>query len=149
MIAKRRTIYKRRFMTARDTSARQVRTVAVARSQQSDRDKAGWMVIGALTAIILVVAINDVYWSFKTQEVLYESEQNPIGTWLIEMDGGDIALFMTAKMVGTMVVVMAIPLIYTIRRRIAQAVAGVLALFQSMLFLYLNFSDVFPIFAWL
>ncbi len=149
MIAIRRTVYKCRFMAVRDASAGQMKTVAVARSKQSERDKAGWMVIGALTTIILVVAINDVYWSFKTQEVLYESEQNPIGTWLIEMDGGDIALFMTAKMVGTMVVVMAIPLIYAIRRRIAHAVAGVLALFQSMLFLYLNFGDVFPIFAWL
>ncbi len=149
MIAKRTANDEERFTAKRHIFARPFGTLLPARFKELDRDRAGWMVIGTLTAIILVVAIDDVYWSFKTQDTLYQEEQNPIGKWLIELDGGDIALFMTAKMVGTMVVVMAIPLIYAIRRRIAQAVAGVLASFQGMLFLYLNFGDVFPIFAWL
>ena len=46
-----------------------------------------WLTIGIISAI-------DVYWSIVNQSVLWEMEQNPIGRYLIEKDGGSIALFM-------------------------------------------------------
>jgi len=84
------------------------------------------------------ISIYDVYWSFKTQAVLWEVEQNPMGVWLIEMDGGDIALFMTCKMLGTMIVLMSIPVMFVFRKSWGFAAGGAIALFQLWLFCYLN-----------
>ena len=69
-------------------------------------------VLSVLILIIGFVSVYDVYYSFKTRDVLPEMEQNPVGSWLIQLDGGDISLFMTCKMVGTMLVILAIPALY-------------------------------------
>ena len=53
-----------------------------------------WLFIGFASAV-------DIYVSIQTQEYLYELEVNPVGRWLIELDDGDIALFMGVKMAGT------------------------------------------------
>ena len=92
--------------------------------------------------IIIGVSMNDVYWSFKTQEVLLQTEQNPIGTWLIKVDHGDVALFMTLKMLGNLIVGFAIPALYLFRNRWGLLAAGVVAAFQIGLFAYLNFGHL-------
>ena len=53
-----------------------------------------WLFIGFASAI-------DIYISIKTQEYLWHLEMNPVGRWLIELDGGDVALFMGIKTAGT------------------------------------------------
>jgi len=53
-----------------------------------------WLFIGVASAV-------DIYTSIKTHEYLLELELNPVGRWLIREDGGDIALFMGVKTVGT------------------------------------------------
>lgn len=108
----------------------------------------GWSFKGELVllwsciALIASVSMYDVYWSFKTQDVLVEFEKNPIGTWLINMDGGDIALFMTVKMMGTMAVILAIPAIYFARRTWGLIVCVSLAIFQLLLFGFLNYGHL-------
>ena len=93
-------------------------------------------------AITSAVSMYDVYWSFKTQYVLAETEQNPIGTALIELDGGDIALFMTVKMLGTMAVILALPALFFFRRHWGLASCISVAMFQVCLFGYLNFGHL-------
>lgn len=93
-------------------------------------------------ALIAAVSMYDVYWSFKVQDVLIEYEQNPIGTWLINLDNGDIALFMTVKMMGTMVVVLAIPALYYFRRSWGLICCTSVATFQVLLLCYLNFGHI-------
>ena len=93
-------------------------------------------------AIIASVSMYDVYWSFKTQFVLAETEQNPIGKWLINLDNGDIALFMTVKMMGTMFVILAIPALFFFRRRWGMSACVSVATFQLCLFCYLNFGHL-------
>lgn len=90
--------------------------------------------------IVAVVAADDVYWSFKTQDVLAETEENPVGRWLIQMDGGDIALFMTCKMFGVLLVLLALPAIFWFRRSWGLICSISLAVFQIALFMYLNFA---------
>jgi len=53
-----------------------------------------WLFIGFASAV-------DIYTSIKTQEYLIDLELNPVGRWLIQQDGGDIALFMGVKTAGT------------------------------------------------
>ena len=98
--------------------------------------------IGAMVMIIGCVSIYDVYWSFKTAEVLKETEQNPLGTWLISADGGDISLFMTCKMVGTMIVLMSIPSIYVYKKQWGMICGAAVATFQCLLMVYLNFGHL-------
>ncbi len=103
-------------------------------------------ILATLILLISFVSVYDVYWSFKTRDVLPEMELNPVGYWLIELDGGDISLFMTCKMVGTMLVILSVPALYAYKRHWGMACATGLAVFQSMLFLYLNFGHMLPYF---
>jgi hypothetical protein len=93
-----------------------------------------------LFVIIAAVAAYDVYLSIKLQASLYAMEENPLGRWLIELDNGDVALFMTAKMIGTTVVLLLLPALYRYRRRIGMATVGGLASMQASLFCYLTFA---------
>jgi hypothetical protein len=52
-----------------------------------------WLFIGFASAF-------DIYMSIKAQEYLFFSEMNPVGRWLIRLDGGDVALFMGVKTAG-------------------------------------------------
>ncbi len=99
--------------------------------------------LAAATVIIGGVAAVDTYWTFKNQDFLYQYEQNPVGRWLMEQDGGDVALFMTAKMLGTLIVLCAIPLLYRFRVRWGMTVGTSVAAFQTALFVYLNFGEYF------
>ena len=99
-------------------------------------------ILWACVALITMVALYDIYWSFKMQDVLVEYELNPIGVWLIELDGGDIALFMTVKTMGTMCVVFAIPAIFFYRQRIGLVVAIGVASAQALVFTFLNFGHI-------
>ena len=50
---------------------------------------------------ISLVASYDSYLAVKLRDTLYSEELNPLGRLLIRMDNGDVALFMGAKMLGT------------------------------------------------
>lgn len=102
--------------------------------------------IALATIIIGAVSAVDTYWTFKNQAFLYQYEQNPVGRWLIEQDGGDVALFMTAKMVGTLIVMSAIPLLYRFRAQWGITTGTSVAGFQCLLFVYLNFGEHFVLF---
>ena len=95
-------------------------------------------VLALCVTVIAAVSAYDVYWSFKTQDVLQETELNPIGRWLIAADGGDIALFMTCKMLGVVAVILAIPAIYWFRVSWGLTCGVSVAVFQGLLYCYLD-----------
>lgn len=95
-----------------------------------------WLVVLCMSVVVLVSAV-DMYWSIKVGKVLAETEENPIGRALIQIDNGDSALFMSVKMVGTILVVLSAIFIYQRNRRIATVVSISLAIFQLGLLLYL------------
>ena len=49
-------------------------------------------------AWIILVSLVDFYWSIKLESTLLSEEKNPVGIWLLELDNGSVALFMTVKM---------------------------------------------------
>ena len=90
-----------------------------------------WLSIGLISAI-------DIYWSIFLQDVLIETELNPLGKILIEYNGGSVALFMFCKVVGLVIVLGLLIILYHYKKRIAWlSILGVF-IFQIWLLWYLN-----------
>ena len=49
--------------------------------------------------IIVVVASIDTYWLSKNSDFIIQVEQNPLGQYLIELDQGDVSLFIFCKFI--------------------------------------------------
>ena len=92
----------------------------------------------ACWAFIAMVAVHDAYLVVLCRDVILIAEQNPIGRYLIERNGGDIWLFLLAKGAGTVAVCTLLLMLYHYCRRLALAVTGPLASFQLSLLLYLS-----------
>ncbi len=88
--------------------------------------------------IIAAVSVFDIYITFKLQSLIYDNELNPIGRWLIELDNGSVALFMTAKAVGLSLILWVIPLMYLFwKKSWALTIAISLTLVQLFVFYFL------------
>lgn len=87
----------------------------------------------------------DTYLTLKYAASLPVYEQNPIGRWLMGLDAGpeadtqQIAAFITAKFVGTVIVLLTIQGLAFWRLRLAGLVAVPVAAFQLLLVLHLVF----------
>ena len=90
-----------------------------------------------LLLFISSVSAIDTYWSIKNQEDLINVEKNPIGTWLINMDNGSVALFMALKSLGTVLVFGILCWLYKERKKTAWSAAVALAVIQFCLLIYL------------
>ena len=93
-----------------------------------------WLIIGIISAI-------DCYWSIRLQEVLYEHEQNPVGRWLIDLGGGDIALFMMCKIIGTTISLGCLVLLYIYKESWAHISCFCVCIFQLLLLAYLYYGN--------
>lgn len=92
-----------------------------------------WLIIGIISAI-------DCYWSIRLQECLYEHEKNPLGRWLIELDGGSIALFMMCKIIGTTVALGVLFFLFLYKRTWAHIICFSICILQVMLLVYLYYG---------
>ncbi len=63
---------------------------------------------------------------------------NPLGRWLIALDGGSVALFIGLKVAGTFVSLGVLVAMYFLHRRIAKAVNYSLCFVQTVLFWFLT-----------
>ena len=90
-----------------------------------------------LCFIIGIISAIDLYWIGKTRAVIAEHEQNPVGTNLIGLDGGDVSLFMAAKFAGTMAALYIILTLKRLKFRHTVLIASVIALAQILLLIYL------------
>ncbi len=98
------------------------------------------ILLTALWLFIGLVAAYDVYLSIKYQDTLRFQELNPIGIWLMEMDGGSVAAFMGAKLLGTVLALGTIQVLYWYKRAIGMTVAAALASCQALLGAFLLFG---------
>ena len=105
-----------------------------------------------LCCIIVVVSSIDIYWLSKnrhfhidsyierwyhTSDDYVTSEQNPIGRYILELDEGDVSLFILLKIIGTYCV---ISILYTFRHyniRYTYIIATSVAISQLILLIYL------------
>ena len=105
-----------------------------------------WLLLLSKTMIGCVSAF-DTYLTIKYAESLDVYEQNPLGRWLMGLDQGpicetqQIAAFITAKFLGTLLALIAIQGLAFWRVRVAGLVATPLALAQLYLVVHLLLGD--------
>ena len=87
---------------------------------------------------ITAVSVHDAVLVVLHEEVISEFEQNPLGCWLIRLQGGEVWLFVWTKLVGTALVAAVLVKIYQHHSRLALTVAAPTAVFQLILLLYLS-----------
>jgi hypothetical protein len=91
-----------------------------------------WLFVG-------FVECYDVYWSIKLQDTLYGNELNPIGRFLISLDGGDIALFMTMKVAAIILILGMLPIIlWSHKVKIAWLLLSILFISRLGLFVFIE-----------
>tara|TARA_R100001244_G_scaffold125623_2_gene95627 strand:+ start:151 stop:465 length:315 start_codon:yes stop_codon:yes gene_type:complete len=86
---------------------------------------------------ILLISLIDHYLTIKFQDNIVVSERNPIGVWLIQIDGGSVALFMTLKMACLWIIATFLLRLYKIKKQLAYIGLGTLSLAQLLLVFYL------------
>jgi len=90
-----------------------------------------------LCLVIVAVSTVDFYYLGKTRSVIRELEENPIGRYLIEMDKGDISIFMAAKFFGTILSLYLLFKMKTFGFKHVLLVASCVAVAQIILLIYL------------
>jgi len=94
---------------------------------------------------IWLISMLDHYMTIKMQETILDYEQNPIGYFLINLDSGSVALFMTAKMMCLWIIASIIISTYQESRVKAYIYAIVLCIVQFLLLLYFVWGDTLNI----
>lgn len=97
-------------------------------------------VLPILWAIIGLVCAYDVYLSVKYPDFLKHLEENPLGMWLISLDGGSPALFMAVKFASSMIVMSVLILSHRWYSRLCLVLTVPVALYQLCLMAYLTFA---------
>jgi hypothetical protein len=100
--------------------------------------KRGWFPI--LWSFVGVVSAFDTYLTFRFQDVLRQLESNPVGRYLIEIDGGNVNVFIRTKVAGTIVVLGVLAALHVYRRRWSFPITASIAAFQFALVVYIGLS---------
>jgi hypothetical protein len=97
----------------------------------------GEIVFAGLILFTSAVSVHDAMLVVLLEDIVLETEQNPIGRWLIELNGGDVWLFVGFKLVGTALCGATLLTLYEVRRHVAKTAAIAVACFQCGLLIYL------------
>ena len=81
--------------------------------------------------------------TIKLQQTIIQDEQNPIGRFLIELDSGSVALFMTIKMACLWVIAGIILSMYKDNKIRAYVCVIALSITQLLLLLYFFWGEGF------
>lgn len=84
------------------------------------------------------VSVYDGYLVVRTGDMIRDFELNPVGLLLIDCNGGDPSLFLIAKTIGTLLVILMLSALNRRSQRLARPVAFTVALFQSGLLIFLQ-----------
>lgn len=90
--------------------------------------------------IVMAVSVHDAMLVILNSDLILEVERNPVGRWLIELQRGDIWLFVLTKFLGTAVVCSILVMMYEFRVRQGLLAAAGVASFQLVLLCYLTFG---------
>jgi len=90
----------------------------------------------ALFIWVLLVSMVDHYYTIKLDHYILIEERNPVGLYLINLDGGSVALFMTIKMISLWGIGLILYILYKRKRSYAWAGLLSLSLVQILLVYY-------------
>ena len=88
---------------------------------------------------IAAVSVHDAILVIVHHELISQFERNPLGTWLLQLHGGEVWLFVVVKLAGTAAVCTVLVRLYRYRSDIALLVAVVLSCFQLLLLFHLHY----------
>ncbi|MBL6706699.1 MAG: hypothetical protein ISQ06_11340 [Planctomycetaceae bacterium] len=94
----------------------------------------------ATVGFIAAVSIYDAALVILYANVIALTEQNPVGQYLIRINGDDPSLFVTLKLIGTALTVTVLLLLFQNLRHLAVPVVTGVASAQMSLLLYLSFA---------
>jgi hypothetical protein len=86
---------------------------------------------------VAAVSVHDAVLVVVNHEIISEVEQNPVGKWLLDVQGGEVWLFVFLKLAGTALVCAVLVTIYQRSPRFAMITVIPLATFQMLLLSYL------------
>jgi hypothetical protein len=93
-----------------------------------------------LWAFVAAVSMYDAWLVVVFREIIHYTEQNPLGRLLIQLDSNGISYFLTAKAVGTAIVLAALIAVHRLSHRYREWIMGGVATFQAWLLWYLSFA---------
>jgi hypothetical protein len=96
------------------------------------------LLFAGLLCYVSAISAYDGYLIVRTGDMIGDFERNPVGLLLIKCNGGDPALFLLAKTVGTIFVLYALRALNRHSQRLARPVALAVAMFQSGLLIFLE-----------
>lgn len=111
-------------------------TSAIEESRPSRPDWWYNVVVGFIAA----VSVYDAALVIWCANVIAFTEQNPVGQYLIQINGGDPTLFVLLKLAGTTLTVLALRRLFEQFRHLAVPVASGVASVQMTLLMYLSFA---------
>ena len=92
--------------------------------------------------IIVVVASIDTYWLSKNSDFIIQVEQNPLGQYLIELDQGDVSLFIFCKFIGTYISIAILYFAWPHHPKKTNLIAITVAGLQLLLLFYLYHTPI-------
>jgi hypothetical protein len=95
-----------------------------------------------LCIFVFVVSMMDHYYTIKLDHYILIEERNPVGLYLINLDGGTVALFMTLKMISLWIIGLILYILYKRKRSYAWAGIISLSIVQLLLVYYFFLSPV-------
>jgi len=104
------------------------------------RKRRSGIALATCCLFVAAVSVHDAMLVVVNACVIGEVERNPVGRWLIELQGGEVWLFVLLKLVGTAVVCAVLVTLYEFRTRLALIASSGVAAFQVGLFCYLTFA---------
>ena len=98
----------------------------------------GEIFFATLILFTLAVSVHDAALVILHDRVIGMTEQNPVGRWLIELNHGDVWLFIGLKLLGTALCGATLLTLYEVWWRAARTAAIAVACFQLGLLIYLS-----------
>ncbi len=106
---------------------------------ETQRLHSDWWYV-AVVVFIAAVSVYDAALVIRCANVIALTEQNPVGQFLIRINGDDPSLFVLLKLAGTTLTVFVLLKMFQEVRRLAVPVAAGVASVQMSLLLYLSFA---------
>jgi tellurite resistance protein TehA-like permease len=108
------------------------------RSARGGLERIGGFVFAICCVVVIAISVHDALLVVLYRSTINQFEENPVGKWLLEIQGGSVGLFVSLKLIGTAVVLTVLITLYQIRPRLGILAALGLAVCQVLLFWYLT-----------
>ena len=96
------------------------------------------VVVACCALLIAVISVHDAALVVLNDDVIMQSEQNPMGRWMLNIADGEVFLFVAVKLLGTTTVCTLILAMLRYWPRKAVTISSAVACFQVGLLTYLS-----------